>query len=220
MRAPPFSIVGFDLDGTLVDTVPDLAGAVNHVLAQAGRAPLDEDTVRGLVGGGTRHMLELALAKTGGADELLLERLLPELLSFYEAHIADASRPFPGAGEALRALRAEGVRLAVVTNKIGRLSRRLLEAVDLLDLVDTVIGGDEVERQKPDSAPLTAMVERLGGGRAAFVGDSIYDMAAARAAALPAVAVSFGYRDRPAEALGADALIDSFAELLPALEKL
>lgn len=217
----PFPMVGFDLDGTLVDTVPDLASAANHALASVGRPPLAEAEVRGIVGGGTRHMLGLALEKTGGRDDALLDLALPRLLAFYGAHIADASRVYDGVADSLRLLRARGARLAVVTNKLGALSRQLLAALDLLPLVDVVIGGDEVARQKPDRAPMDAMIERLGiGGRAAFVGDSIYDITAAHAAGLPAVVVSFGYRDRPVEMLGADAVIDRFSDLVPVLERL
>lgn len=217
----PFPMVGFDLDGTLVDTAPDLASAANHALASVGRPPLAEAEVRGIVGGGTRHMLGLALEKTGGRDDALLDLALPRLLAFYGAHIADASRVYDGVADSLRLLRARGARLAVVTNKLGALSRQLLAALDLLPLVDVVIGGDEVARQKPDRAPMDAMIERLGiGGRAAFVGDSIYDITAAHAAGLPAVAVSFGYRDRPVEMLGGDAVIDRFSDLVPVLERL
>ena len=126
MTAFPFRIVGFDLDGTLIDTAGDLTAAVNHALALVGRAPLTEAEVRPMIGLGARHMLEQGLAATGGVPEGEVERLYPELLSYYGAHIAVHSRPFPGLTAALDRLDAIGVRTAVVTNKAEGLARKLL----------------------------------------------------------------------------------------------
>ncbi|HWW58958.1 MAG TPA: HAD hydrolase-like protein, partial [Sphingopyxis sp.] len=138
----PFRIVGFDLDGTLVDTLGDLSAALNHALALAGRAPLSDDEVRPLVGLGTTHLIEQALAATGGVPTDDVPRLLRELIGYYEAHIAVHSRPFPGLVAALDRLDALGVRTAVVTNKLEGLARQLLGELGLADRMATIIGGD------------------------------------------------------------------------------
>ena len=216
LRPLGFDLVGFDLDGTLVDTSPDLAAAVDAALAHGGFPPLDAD-IRPMIGGGSRLMLRRGLEAAGQHDEALVDRLLPVLLQSYHDNIAVGSRPYPGMLDALDALSASGVTLAVVTNKLEALATRLLDALDLTGRFATIIGGDSVGRSKPDPAPIHAMVERCGGGRAAFVGDSIFDVGAAHAAGLPAIAVSFGFLDRPVEALGADRVIDHYDELVPAL---
>jgi phosphoglycolate phosphatase len=220
MNGFPFAIVGFDLDGTLLDTLGDLAAAVNHALGLMDRAPLTEAAVRPMIGRGAKHMLEEGLRATGGAPDGAVERLYPELLRFYEAHIAVHSRPFPGAIAALDRLGALGVRTAVVTNKNEHLARVLLGELGLADRMATIIGGDTLGVRKPSPEPIHAMVERCGGRRAAFVGDSIYDVMAAKNAGVPSVAVSFGFLDRPAAELGADHVIDHFDELVPLLASL
>jgi phosphoglycolate phosphatase len=207
----PFDLVGFDLDGTLVDSTADLASAVNHALDIAGRAPLTIAQVRPMIGGGSRVMLRSALLATGGDDDF--ERLYPVMTGHYAAHIADTTRPFPGAVTALDDLAARGVKLAVVTSKIEARSIELLRRLALLDRFACVIGGDTVAAMKPDPAPIAEMLRRCGGdGRAAFVGDSAYDIGAARAAGLP-IAV---YGCTP----GADANFDDYADLLPVLARL
>lgn len=217
----PFSFrtVGFDLDGTLLDTSGDLAAAVNHALAWLGRAPLPVARIRPMVGGGARHMLEQAMAATGSGGDL--DAALDRLLDYYEANIAVHTRPFPRLLEALDALAAHGATLACVTNKREGFTLKLLDALDLTDRFACIIGGDTLgeNRAKPKPDMLLAMVDRCGGP-AAFVGDSTYDMQAAHAAGVAVVACSFGFRQGPVEALGADAVIDSFAELLPVLERL
>ncbi|MFT3976171.1 MAG: HAD-IA family hydrolase [Sphingomonas bacterium] len=212
----PFTIVGFDLDGTLLDTAMDLTAAVNHTLATEGRETLPVERVRRMIGGGGRHMLELALEATGGCDAALLDRLLPRMLDFYRAHIAVHTTPFPGAIAMLDALAARGVAIALVTNKAERLARPLLDALDLTPRFATVIGG----AGKPSPAPIEAMIAQCGGGQAAFVGDSIYDVGAAHAAGIKAVACAFGFLNQPVETLGADAVIAHFDELIPTLETL
>lgn len=218
----PFDIVGFDLDGTLVDSSGDLTAAVNHALADAGRALLTVDQVRPMIGGGSRHMLRQGMDATGGCTEEELDRLQALLLAHYEANIANETRPFPGCLEALDEIAARGVTLAVVTNKYERLARLVLEELGMTARFATIIGGDTLGpgRGKPEPDLLQKMVADCGGGKAAFVGDSIYDVRAARAAGLPSVAVSFGFLTGPADELEADALIDGYAELLPALERL
>lgn len=212
----PFTIVGFDLDGTLLDTSGDLTVAMNHALASEGRAPLTVDLVRTMIGGGGRHMLSLALAASGGGDDAMLDRLLPVMLDFYAAHIAVHTTPFPGALAMLDGLAARDVAIAMVTNKAERLARALLDALGLTARFATVIGG----AGKPSPAPIEAMIARCGGGPAAFIGDSIYDVGAARAAGIPAVACAFGFLNQPVETLGADAVIEHFDQLIPTLERL
>jgi len=220
MNGFPFAIVGFDLDGTLLDTLGDLAAAVNHTLAQMDRAPLSTDAVRPMIGRGAKHMLEEGLRASGGVPDGAVEQLYPELLRFYEAHIAIHSRPFPGVAAALDRLDSLGVRTAVVTNKAEHLARVLLAEFDLADRMAAIIGGDTLGVRKPSPEPIHAMIERCGGGRAAFVGDSIYDVMAAKNAGVPSVAVSFGFLDRPAGELGAGHVIDHFDELVPLLATL
>ena len=222
MNGFPFAIVGFDLDGTLLDTLGDLAAALNHALALAGRAPLSHDEVRPLVGLGTTHLLEGALAATGGVPRDDVPRLLDELLAYYQAHIAVHSRPFPGLIAALDALDSMNVRTAVVTNKLEGLARQLLGELGLADRMATIIGGDTLGpgTAKPSPAPVRAMIERCGGGRAALVGDSIFDVEAARGAGATSVLVSFGFLHRPAAEHGADHVIDHYDELVPLLARL
>lgn len=218
----PFDIVGFDLDGTLLDTAEDLGAAVNHALALAGRPAVSPAEVRGLIGGGARKMLERALIVTGGVPEDDFAELYRELLAFYAANIAVHTRLFPGGEAMLDGLAARGVTLAVVTNKFESLAREVLDELGLLARFATVIGGDTLGRGRAKPAPdqLYEMIARTGGGTAAYVGDTTYDTRAAKAAGLPCVAVAFGFNDLPADELGADAVIGHFDELIPALERL
>lgn len=222
MTSFPFKIVGFDLDGTLLDTSPDLTAAVNHALKAAGRAPLTLTQVKPMIGGGAKAMLEKTLAATGGCDPAEFKQLYTHLLDYYGAHIADGTQPFPGMIDALDALAARGVTLAVVTNKFESFAVDLLGKLGLRDRFACVIGGDTLGKgnAKPSPAPIHAMIERCGGGRAAFVGDSIYDIDAGRAAGVPTVAVGFGFLTQPVETLGADAVIHAYDELIPVLERL
>lgn len=218
----PFDIVGFDLDGTLLDTGADLTDALNHVLARIGRGPLSVAEVMPLVGRGTRHMLERGLEASGGGDAALADRLYPELIDYYRTHIARGTQPYPGLIAALDALEARGVALAVVTNKPESLAVQLLGELGLASRFRTIIGGDTLGpgNAKPSPAPILEMIRRCGGGRAAFVGDSRFDIEAARNAGVPSVAAGFGFLTQPAEELGADAVIDRYDGLLPALERL
>lgn len=218
----PFAIVGFDLDGTLVDTSQDIAAAVNHALEQAGRAPLSVAQVESMVGGGAKHMFEQAMTATGGCDPDEFRRLYKELLGYYADNVLVHSRLYPGAVEAIDALRAMGVKTAVATNKFEAMSIKLLAALGVADRFDCVIGGDTLGpgKAKPDRAPIDAMIERCGGGRAVFVGDSRYDVEAAHNAGIPAVAVGFGFLHGAIEALGADAVIEDFDELIATLRSL
>ncbi|MCP3735382.1 HAD-IA family hydrolase [Sphingomonas sp. RP10(2022)] len=218
----PFDIVGFDLDGTLLDTSGDLAAAVNHALGSVGRPLLTVEQVKPMIGGGARHMLAQGMAATGGCDEATLDMLHRRLLGYYEEHIAVLTRPYPGVLDALDVLAARGARLAVVTNKLEGLARKVLGALDLTARFDCIIGGDTMGpgNAKPSPKPIYEMLARCGGGTAAFIGDSIFDIEAGKAAGLPTVACSFGFLMQPVAGLGADAVIDGYDELIPTLERL
>ena len=217
-----FDIVGFDLDGTLVDSSFELAASLNHALAQSGRAPIPSEDVKQLVGMGARHMLEMALAKTGPVDRAEVKALMPVLVAHYEAHLGSNCPVFPGLIPALDRLAEQGLRLAVVTNKFENLAVQLLDALNMRQRFEIIIGGDTMGlgRGKPEPDGLLHMQRALGGGRAAFVGDSIHDIHAARAATFPSIAVRFGFLHQPVEELGADAIIDHFDALIPTLATL
>lgn len=217
-----FDIVGFDLDGTLVDTSRDLAAAVNHALATANRPTLPVSRIVTMIGGGARHMLAQALDATGGYDEAELDLLLERLLDHYADHICVESAPYPGVVAALDELAARGVALAVATNKIARFTRPLLDRLGLSARFAAVVSGDTLGpgTQKPSAAPIHALIERCGGGRAAFVGDSIYDVSAAHAAGIPAIVYRHGFTHDGVDALGAEAVIDHYDQLVATLERL
>jgi phosphoglycolate phosphatase len=222
MNTFPFAIVGFDLDGTFIDTSGDLTAAVNATLAFAGRPLLTVEQVKPMIGGGAKHMLSQGLEATGGCEPDEFRSFYKRMLSHYEAHIAVHSRPYPGAMDALDRFDELGVKVAIVTNKFESMARKLLTELGMLDRFATLIGGDTMGPglSKPNRAPIDEMVRRLGGGRAAFVGDSIYDIMAAKNAEIPGIAVSFGFLHQPVEELGADAIIDGYDELIPTLEQL
>jgi len=214
----PKTIV-FDLDGTLVDTGPDLTASLNHALAALGRPQVDAVTVRHLVGHGARALIERGLALSGGGTDAEIARALPLFLDYYAANIAVGSRAFEGAEAALDALAARGAILAICTNKPVILSRALIASLGWETRFAANLGGDSLDIRKPDPRHVLATIAAAGGvpERTVFVGDSIVDVTAARAARVPVVAVSFGFADRPAVELGADALIDHFDALLPAI---
>jgi len=220
----PYDLVGFDLDGTLLDTAWDLGHALNHALGSIGRATIPLQDVRGLIGGGTSQMLRNGMARTGGVDEAILPGLTETLVAYYEANIARHTTLYPGGEAMLAALEARGVKLAVATNKREALAIRLFDTLGLTHRFATIIGGDTLglDRAKPKPDMLYEMLRRVqgtrgGATRAAFVGDTTYDVGAARAAGLPVVAVSFGFCDLPPHELGADAVIDHFDALIPTL---
>jgi phosphoglycolate phosphatase len=220
MSPIPFDVVAFDLDGTLADTSPDLAAALNHMLGALGRPPVASGSVRNFIGHGARALVRRGLADTGDAPEDLVDRAFPIFIDHYRAHIADGTSIYPGLEEALHSLAAVGVRLAVCTNKIESLTLQLLDSLGWAGRFDAVVAGDTLPVRKPDPAPLQEAIRRAGGGRAIFVGDSITDAETALAAGLPIIAVSFGFSDRPVAQLGATVVIDSYSELLDALRGL
>jgi phosphoglycolate phosphatase len=223
MTVFPFDTIGFDLDGTLVDTAPDLCRAVNHALSTIGRPPLTESATREVIGGGTQAMLSRALDRTGGAvGEDTFQQLYLALIDHYEHHTSAHSAPYPGCLAALDALAAKGCRLAVVTNKQERFARKLLDELGMTGRFACILGGDTLGpgRSKPNRDMLDEALRQCGGTRFAMVGDSSFDVRAARAADVPVVVLAGGYHDAPPEALGADALIGGFDELVAALEGL
>jgi len=213
MTAPT---VVFDLDGTLIDTAPDLIDTLNAVLAREGLPAAAYDSARNLIGGGARVMIERGFAAASRQlPAAQVDRLFRQFIEHYEAHIADRSRPFSGLEAALDELVGGGCRLAVCTNKLERLSARLLEALGLSRRFAAICGADTFGVQKPDPRILVCAIERAGGrlDRAVMVGDSLTDIATARAAAIPVVAVDFGYSDTPVAKLNPDRVVSSFADL-------
>jgi phosphoglycolate phosphatase len=208
----------FDLDGTLVDTAPDLLGATNAVLRSQGRRAVDPATLRHMVGFGARSLISQAFAATGApAEDAALPELVDRFLVHYRAHIADASVAFAGVEETLATLQAEGARLAVLTNKPQEMTDLLLAALKLDRFFPVVYGAGRMSYVKPDARIFHDVVRELGGDSdAIMIGDSITDVATARAAHAPVILVSYGYTPEPAASLGADALTGDFAEI-PAL---
>ena len=218
-----FDIVLFDLDGTLVDSNRDLCPAVNVALAMEGRAPLSPDQTRAFIGGGVLPLLRRALEASGGmVSEDRFDELGQAVLKHYWAHIADHTVPFPGVLDALDDLDARGVKLAICTNKAEGPTMQLLAELDLTNRFSSIYAGDSLgpDRLKPKPDMLQAAIRDCGGGRAVMVGDSRFDVGAARNADLPAACYRHGYRDVPAEELGGDALFDHFDELVATLEAL
>lgn len=223
MSTFPFRIVGFDLDGTLVDSALDIDPAVNLALRKAGRNAVPLHVTRSLIGGGTRLALERALLVTGGAVEPdQFEDLHTVLLDHYSANITTNTRPYPGCLDALDRLAEHGCALAVVTNKAEHLARKLLDELDLTRRFASIVGGDTLGRTRAKPAPdlIHETIARCGGGSFAMVGDSSFDVQAARNAGVPVAAFSFGYHDMPPQDLGADVLLDHFDDLVAALAAL
>lgn len=214
--------VVFDLDGTLVDTLPDIEAAANQALAAEGRRPLTSDEVRQLIGSGGRVLMKNAFRATGEpASEARIDAAFAAYIAAYEKAPVAGSAAFPGVHAALDGLLARGTRLAVCTNKPEGLAETVLETFGLAGYFAGVVAGDTLPARKPSPEPLLEAVARVGGaGRsAAMVGDSPIDADAARAASIPFIAVSFGYSPVPASALGADAVIDGYDELAGAIDR-
>jgi len=217
------AVIAFDLDGTLVDTAPDLIGTLNALLAEEGLTPLAVDLARPLIGHGAGRLIERGFqAANAPLEATRMPDLLDRFVARYIAHIADESRPFPGAVQALTRMKAAGARLAVCTNKLTTLSTALLDALDLSRLFDAVVGPDVAGVAKPDPRHLEAAVRAAGGSldRALMVGDAATDAGAARAAGAPLILVSFGYTETPAAELSPDVLIDHFDQLPDACVRL
>jgi phosphoglycolate phosphatase len=210
----------FDLDGTLVDTAPDLIDTLNFTLTAHGLPALPYDEARAMIGGGARTLIERALAADGrDCMPVDVDRLYTPSVARYGEHIADRSRLFPHVETALDRLAETGHRLAVCTNKLEALTKKLLQTLDMASRFAAICGQDTFGVQKPDPRMFRATVARAGGNpeRAIMVGDSITDIRTARAANVPVVAVSFGYTDVPIADLRPDRIISSFAQLPAAI---
>lgn len=219
----PFPTVVFDLDGTLVDTAPDLIDTLNLILARHHIAPVAFDEARPMIGGGVKPLLQRGLAAQGvQVSAAEIDRLYTEYIEVYAPRIAQQSRPFPGLDRALDALTDQGCRLAVCTNKLEWLSVKLLKELGLAQRFVAICGQDTFAMRKPDPDILRLTIARAGGdmGHAVMIGDSTTDVATARAAAVPIIAVDFGYTEVPAALLGADRLISHFDALPEAVAAL
>lgn len=206
----------FDLDGTLVDTAPDINAALNHALISHDCETVEESLTRHWVGHGVRALVVEAIAQQGHSDDLL-EPLVAAFLDYYPENISRLSAPYPGVVAALEILKGRGAKLAVVTNKLTRFTQPLLENLELDPYFDLIVCGDTAARPKPAADPALYTCERLGlePADALFVGDSDTDVNCARAAGCPVVVVRDGYNHGvPAAELGADAVIESFTDLV------
>jgi phosphoglycolate phosphatase len=215
-QTSPAATIVFDLDGTLVDTAPDLIGTLNALFAREGLPPLAYAQARKLIGGGARRLIERGLTKDGvSVPASELDRLFADFVAQYAARIARLSRPFPGLVAALDRLAAAGCSLAICTNKLEWLSVRLIEELGLSSRFAAICGQDTFAVQKPDPEILRQTVARAGGRleRAMMIGDSANDIDTARAAGVPVVAVDFGYTEVPVRDLKPDRVISHFDEL-------
>jgi phosphoglycolate phosphatase len=211
----------FDLDGTLVDTAPDLIASLDVLFGREGIPPIDPDEGRTMIGGGVKRLIERGLALQGRAfTPAHIDALFKDYVAHYAAHIADRSRPFPGVEAALDLLARRGSRLAVCTNKLAWLSVRLLDALKLSPRFATICGQDTYGMQKPDPEILRRTIAAAGGTLdvAIMVGDSATDIMTARAAGIPVVAVDFGYTEVPVAQLEPDRIISHFDALVAALD--
>jgi phosphoglycolate phosphatase len=211
----------FDLDGTLVDSLDDLAAALAAMLGEIGAPALPRDKVRGMIGDGTRALVARALAASNLPATLLDERHA-RFLALYEAAPAALSLPYPGVVETLHAFREEGRRLAVCTNKPQRATLAVLRGTGLDGFFATVVGGDVLAAKKPDPAHLLAALAGIGATPrdAIMVGDNEHDVAMAKAAGVPVILVRYGYHRVPLARLAADIQIDAFAALPPAVAQI
>jgi phosphoglycolate phosphatase len=219
----PAPTIVFDLDGTLIDTAPDLIATLNVILGRHGLPPAAFGEARTMIGAGVKPLLQRALAaKQIALPAAEIDRLFAEYLEVYAEHIADHSRPFPGLTEALDRLAQAGCRFAVCTNKLEGLSVLLLDKLGLASRFVAICGQDTFAMRKPDPDALRLTIARAGGtpGQAVMVGDSMTDVNTARAASIPMVAVDFGYTDVPPAEFGADRLIGHFDALPDAVREL
>jgi phosphoglycolate phosphatase len=213
---PPSPALVFDLDGTLVDTAPDILAALNAVLHGEGMRPMDRSDIDQLVGHGARAMLAEALARAGGAPlPARTEELTDAFIAHYRAHLADESRPYPGVASTLAKLVAQGARLGVLTNKPQELADQLLEQLGLARYFIAIHGAGRYSYSKPDARVFHHVVEELGGPGmgAIMIGDSTTDALTARAAGVPLILLTYGYTPDPVETLNADAVTGDFTDL-------
>ena len=213
----------FDLDGTLIDSAPDIAAAVNELLARGGRPPLTVAAVTSMIGNGVEKLVERAIAASGDVlDAAALKRQQMAMIDIYARHLTGLTVLLPGVREALDALHGSGVLLGLVTNKPQRFIETVLDHFDMSPLFGVVIGGDAGVAKKPAPDMLLAALEEFGVAQsdAVMVGDSEADADAARAAGISGVIVRGGYTNVPAEQLGANVVIDDMSGLAAALDRL
>jgi phosphoglycolate phosphatase len=213
----------FDLDGTLVDTAPDLIAALNFILDREGMPPVPLQSARNMIGAGARRLIERGLELDGRNTTVAdIDRLTSDFIDYYAAHIADASRPFEGLEAALDDLATRGYRFAVCTNKLEWLSKRLLDRLGLSGRFAAICGADTFGVSKPDPAILQQTVARAGGqlSQAIMVGDAGPDVGVARRAGIPVIGVAFGYTEVPMAELKPDRLIERMSQLGQAVESL
>ena len=219
----PTRTIVFDLDGTLVDTAPDLINALNYILAREGMPPVPLPSARMMIGAGARKLLERGLELDGRNVALEeLDRLTRDFIAYYADHIADASRPFEGLESALDDLAGRGYRFAVCTNKLEWLSKLLLDRLGLSARFAAICGADTFGIAKPDPTILRQTVARAGGEMAStvMVGDAGPDIGVARRAGVPVIGVTFGYTEVPIAELKPDIVIGHMRELPGAVETL
>lgn len=218
-ESPPELV--FDLDGTLIDSVPDLHACINRLLDSEGRRQLDIPELTRMVGDGVPALVRRAYEATGGMPDDL-DECVQRYLGLYGAALADKTTPYPGVVETLERLQAAGHRMAVCTNKPHGPSMEILGALDLARFFAAVAGGDSLPVRKPDAGHLLGLLDMMGSapGRAVMIGDSLNDIQVAINAGVRSIAVSYGYRKQPVGELGADIIIDNFAEIPAALERL
>jgi phosphoglycolate phosphatase len=212
----------FDLDGTLVETAPDLIRATNHVLGTLGLEPVEATAIRPSISFGGRAMIVRALEiRAARLSEGEIDRLFDAFLAHYADNIAAESHAFPGLEAALDDLSGRGARLAVCTNKREGMSRQLLEALGLASRFRAIAGRDTFSVYKPHPDHLTGAIRLAGGdpGLAVMIGDSETDIRTARAAGIPVIGVPFGYSDTPMEHLGADAVVMHYDHLVGTIER-
>lgn len=212
----------FDLDGTLVDTAPDLVGATNHVLANLGAEPLPDTLLRPWISYGARRMVVEALGiRQLSQSDADIDRQIERFLAYYTENISRESRPFPGTLRALDQLADLGATLAVCTNKRESLSRLLLDQLNMTGRFKAIAGRDTFPVCKPDPRHLTGAIALAAGDkrRAVMIGDSGIDIATAKAAGVPVVAVSFGYTERHVREFDPDMVIDHYDELVQAIAR-
>lgn len=211
--------VVFDLDGTLIDSIPDVRHALNRTLASIGRPPVTVDLMKSLVGEGARTMMERALNASGGPGPDVAA-LLRDYLAFYSAHPVVDTHIFAGGRAVLDRLAAQGYLLGICTNKPSAITRLVIEGLGLGPLFAAVLGADDVTNRKPHGDHVLATMMAMGCDRAVMVGDSSTDVTAARNAGIPVIAVDFGYAEGGAQTLNADAVITAFDQLDAQVERL
>jgi phosphoglycolate phosphatase len=208
-----FDVIVFDLDGTLADTAPDLTAALNHALEIMGQPTVTAESVKHLCGDGARAMLTHGLA-ADATNEAQLAWGVALFLEHYEANLSKFTQIYDGLPTALEDLKNAGIALAICTNKPEALASKLIDELGWSGLFDVVVGGDSLPQRKPHAAPLLQAIERAGGGRAVFVGDSLVDAACGHAAGVPFIGVDFGFSNQLLTDSGGTRILGHYDELI------